>query len=364
MEEIISYRKSFSMEFVSSGQLKDQLLNDMSLDFVDEDLSLAVVGFGKMGLLHSSILNLLKPGIVKFIVDNSRVVTIGGSMLVKDVKFFSNLEKLLREDVDAVYITAPTQAHYSIAERILEAGIGALFIEKPPTVNLEDFMRLLGMARKCVSMIGFQKRYALPFRHAKKLLENSVIGGVMGVKCYIKSGDVLQPTKRFDSLGRGVLLDLGIHLLDLLCWYFGDMEIENAMLESMLSGVDDIFRARFSAGNFEVEFEASWCDEGFRLPETFIEIKGDRGILRVSEDYVKVELEKYNPAIGGKSLALYKPHYYQSFPPVLVADPEYTIEDMQFLSCLTRGTRPETSIESCGTPMKLLEGLYRRAHHG
>ena len=43
-------------------------------EVLDDDLRIAIIGLGKMGLLHSAILNMLKPGIVKAIVDKSYLV--------------------------------------------------------------------------------------------------------------------------------------------------------------------------------------------------------------------------------------------------------------------------------------------------
>jgi len=320
-----------------------------------KEVSIAVIGFGKMGLLHSAILNLYKPNSVKFIVDKSRIITIGGSLIVKNTRFVRDLEKLLNEDIDAAYVTTPAESHYSITKRLLEAGVKAAFVEKPPTIDLSSFNKLLDHAKGRLVMVGFQKRYALPFRHVKLLLERGVVGDVKEVQCYIKSSDILKPTTRFNALGRGVLLDLGIHLIDLLSWLFGELTVEYAKARSLHTSVDDVFEAVLNAGGFSIRLKASWSDPGFRLPETMIEVKGDKGGIRVTEDYVKISLSE------GSTNAFYKPHYYRGFPPVLVADPEYTIEDMHFLGYLATGRMPETSIESCEATMRLTEELYRKA---
>jgi len=340
------------------SEIKNKLLDGLSLDVTDVDLRLAIVGFGKMGLLHSAILNLLRPNAVKFVVDKSSIITLGGSLLVKSVRFFRSLERMLDNDVDAVYVTTPAETHYTIVHRLVDAGVKAIFIEKPPTVDFSSFMELLDDAKGKLCMVGFQKRYALPFRHGRLLLNDGVLGDIKEVRCYIKSGDVLKPTGRFDSLGKGVLLDLGIHLIDLLQWFFGELTVESARQKSLYTGVDDIFEAVLATEKFSIKFETSWSDASYRLPETMIEVKGNKGVLKVTEDYIKVITD------DGEGSALYKPHYYQGFPPVLVADPEYTIEDMHFLSCLTMDGKPETSLESCAATMKLVEELYARTHNG
>lgn len=351
------------MEYSELSLLREKLLKDVSLDFEGSDLRVAVIGFGKMGLLHSAILNLLKSGSVRFIVDKSRLISLGGSILIRNVKFLRSLEKLLKEDFNVAYVTTPTQTHFLIVKRLVEAGVKAIFIEKPPTRNLQEFMELYDMIRDNIVMVGFQKRYAMPFRHAKMLIQEGIMGNIEEVRCYIKSGDVLSATTRFDALGRGVLLDLGVHLADLLCWFFGNLEVVEAESRSIYTRVDDFFRAKLRARSIDILFETTWSDSGFRLPETYIEIRGSDSVLKATEDYVKLTPHsKQDRADHG--LVMYRPHYYQGFPPVLVADPEYTIEDMHFLSCIEKKIQPETSLESCSCAMRILEETYQSAHHG
>ncbi|MDW8034705.1 MAG: Gfo/Idh/MocA family oxidoreductase [Nitrososphaerota archaeon] len=119
-----------------------ELLKDVRLDIDESIPSIAIVGFGKMGLLHSIILNLLKPNSIKYIVDKSTIVRLSGKLLLKGVKFLPSVEKLLEEDFDAVFVTTPTSTHYPVVKRLLEAGIRKIFVEKPPTSNsreLENF---------------------------------------------------------------------------------------------------------------------------------------------------------------------------------------------------------------------------------
>lgn len=344
-----------------------ELLKDVSIDFTRKDFSIVVIGLGKMGLLHSTILNLLCRGSVRYIIDKSKLIRVGGRLLIKNVKFLDSIERLinLRERVDAVYITTPTQTHFYIAKRLLEAGFENIFIEKPPTQNLEQFNELLDLNKGSNVMVGFQKRFALPLRHAKILLSEGVLGDLENIYVYVKSGDVIEPNKTFKHLGRGVLLDLGVHALDLLCWLLDKkLEVESARYRIIYSEVDDYFEAVLSTGDVKIFFEATWSDPFYRLPETYMEVKGSRGELKVSEDYLKIRIYELGKDITSNEVLLYRPHYYQSFPPVLVANHEYTIEDMHFLSVIERKIKPIISLETCKCAMALLEELYREASHG
>jgi len=325
---------------------------------LDDDLRIATVGLGKMGLLHSAILNMLKPGIVKAIVDKSYLVTFGGSRLIKNVKFYRDISKMIHEvEPDIVYITTPTRSHYPIASQLIEKQVLNLFLEKPPTDNSKKASSLL---RKCGSyhklMVGLQKRYSATFRHAKKLVEEKTLGKILSVEAYIKSNDVAAPTDRFDRLGKGVLLDLGVHLVDLIQWIFNVEKVEKAAMRKIYTNVDDHFQAslKLSSGA-EALIEVSWSVASRRLPETYVKIRGEKGIIEVSEDYLKLDLP------GSTKTARYKPHYYQGIPQVNLADPEYTLENMHFLHSIHYAKQPLTSLQNTLKTMKIIDELYEKA---
>ncbi len=320
-------------------------------------LKVVIIGFGKMGLLHSTILSLLLQNPPRAIVDKSLTVRLGFSRLFgKKAVFHKNLEDALRDGADLIYVTTPTPSHYPILRTILSReDIRGVFVEKPPTATHIQLKELAGAVGRRAVMVGLQKRYSLPFRHGKILLEEGAVGEIEGVECYIKSGDILEKTSRFDAVGRGVLLDLGIHLVDMLSWLFGDLRVEEAAFKSIYTNVDDHFWLRLSSRDgFEIRAEVTWSDPAFRVPETLIRIRGSRGSLEVTEDYLKITSPQLNKAF-------YRPHYYQGLPPVLVADPEFTIENMHLLLRLLDGGEPATSLRRSEPGMRIVEEAYSKA---
>jgi len=324
------------------------------LDYLDglKGLSVAIVGFGKMGLLHSTILNMLVDGVVKYVVDRSFVVRLGFSRLFRKSVFKKDLDEVLDSGVDVVYITTPTQSHYPLLRKVLSRGVRAVFVEKPPTTSYEQLRSLIDLARGRITMVGFQKRFALSFRHARLLIDSGLLGSVESVEAYIRSGDIVEPTERFRSLGRGVLLDLGIHLADLLAWFFGDLRIEKASCRSIFSGVDDYCELLLRGEEgFEVGATVTWSDPSLRVPETLIRVKGSKGLLEVAEDYLRI-------STASDEKTFYRPHYYQGIPPVLVADPEYTIENMHLLLSLAENRNTGVNLDSALPAMRIIDEVY------
>jgi predicted dehydrogenase len=333
-------------------------------NWVGDKPSVAVVGFGKMGLLHSTIINLLGAGSVDAVVDSNRLLRFATTKIMKTVAFYKELDELLaRQSPDAVYVTTPAASHAPVVKRLIKAGIRSIFLEKPPTLNSKELSEILTMLnRDHIVMVGFQKRYALTFRHAKSLLDQGVIGTANRVSSSIGSNDISRRTNRFDSVGRGALLDLGIHLVDLLAWMFEVEDVVSSRKRSLYTEVDDDFEATLRTKDGAIiGLQACWSQPHYRLPETEIEIHGSHGVITVTEDFLKAKVQKDESVSETMEICLYKPHYYRGTPPVNIADPEYTLENMHFLYCMSRDVEPLTSLRNTQETMSIVDEAYSKA---
>jgi predicted dehydrogenase len=127
--------------------------------------------------------------------------------------------------------------------------------------------------------------------------------------------------------------------------------------------VDDQFTARLrTKDDVIISMEVTWSAQEYRLPETYIEVHGSKGQLTVTEDYLKVKtLDPHELLNGRNELQIYKPQYYQNLPPVNLSDPEYTLENMHFLSSVEKRNEPLTSIKSVAQTMQLIDEMYTMA---
>lgn len=97
-----------------------------------EKLKVAVVGLGKMGILHSCILNTIPNVQVTAICDKSRATRKFPKKIYDETRMVDDVEKLSDLNLDAIYITTPIPSHFPVAKTIYSEKIACnLFVEKP-----------------------------------------------------------------------------------------------------------------------------------------------------------------------------------------------------------------------------------------
>jgi myo-inositol 2-dehydrogenase / D-chiro-inositol 1-dehydrogenase len=148
----------------------------------------------------------------------------------------NSYHKLLEnKNVDAVIISTPTYAHPEILESAVSAGKHA-YCEKPVAIDIDGCKKILKVSEtinnKLSVVIGFQIRYATPYVEMVKRIQRGDIGEVINVQLYyFSSGSSIHPFKEmsfdearirnhfhFNELSGGILLDQGIHLIDVCNW--------------------------------------------------------------------------------------------------------------------------------------------------
>ncbi|MBA2565133.1 MAG: Gfo/Idh/MocA family oxidoreductase [Gemmatimonadetes bacterium] len=184
-------------------------------------------------------------------------------------------ELLASKDVDAVDICLPNDLHHRAVLAALAAGKHVL-CEKPLALRA-DHARELVAAREAAGvqlLVGMNNR----FRHDSILLKRFVETGELGRPLFIKTG-WLKRRKQIDSrrwryrrdvAGGGVLIDLGVQVLDLALWLADYPAIERvqARLIRETPGIDveDSALVFLQGGDLTVTVEVSWT---FTLDQDF-----------------------------------------------------------------------------------------------
>jgi len=147
------------------------------------------------------------------------------------VRFYTNhRDLLLNEPLDILFVSISNDMAAAVTISGLENGLH-VFCEKPPGRDLEDVARVLACKRRHPELklkYGFNHRYhesvqdALAILHSKKMGEVINLRGVYGKSKILTFGQNSDWRTRRTVAGGGILLDQGIHMVDLLRLFAGE----------------------------------------------------------------------------------------------------------------------------------------------
>lgn len=325
-------------------------------------LRFAVVGLGKMGLVHAGILNVLSDVQVVAICERSGLVRRFAKKMFKTIQIVDDVEKLAELNLDAVYVTTPIPSHFSVAKAVFNDRIaGNVFVEKTLAQSYEQAKQLSELARSLggVNMVGYLRRFYVTFNKARDLLMKEAIGKVTSFKAYAYSSDFVGTDEktRTSAARGGVLRDLGCHALDLALWFFGDMKITPSGTAQTNDHFEDFLS--FKAENSEVQgqFDVSWFMEDYRLPEVGFSITGSKGELVVNDDQVRLSLR------NGESSRWYR-HDLGDNVHFWLALPEYYREDIHFVESIIEGKSAEPDFSAGSKVDKMIDDVETKVGEG
>jgi predicted dehydrogenase len=326
-----------------------------------ERLRVAVVGLGKMGLLHASILNVLPNVELTALCDKSTLIRKFSKRIFNKVHVVDNVEKFSDLDLDVVYVTTPIFSHSLVTKNVYLRGIARnVFVEKTLASSYDEAKELCKLAQSFgnVNMVGYMKRFIVTFRKAKELLDQETLGEVTSFNAYAYSSDFLgiKKSSKGSSSRGGVLEDSGCHVVDLALWFFGDLQVDSAKIESLTDGYsEDSVYFRVKKSNASVgEFNVSWCMENYRLPEFLLLIKGSKGIMRVNDDKLELKLD------DGKSFTWYR-HDLNDNVFFWLGASEYVREDEYFVRSVLEGRSAEPSFYTASKVDYIIDQVRCRA---
>lgn len=144
------------------------------------------------------------------------------------VACFTHYSRLLQMDLDVLFVCVPNFLAPEITISGLQKGLH-VFCEKPPGRNLEDISAVMRQEKASPGLklkYGFNHRYHDSITDALKIIQSGELGEVLNLRgVYGKSQIVSFQSDwrtRFSDAGGGILLDQGIHMVDLMRLFAGD----------------------------------------------------------------------------------------------------------------------------------------------
>ncbi len=194
-----------------------------------------IVGHGYMGEIR------------KRVVDRSPVLELCGlcdprftaTEVGAECKLFTDYRTAIDSTCpDITFVCTPNRFSPDVCIHALERG-SHVFCEKPPGRDLADIRRIIAAEQANAGlklMFGFNHRHHPAIIEAKALIDANRMGRLLWLRgIYGKSGGQgrqFEDSWRNDPAvsGGGILLDQGIHMLDLFRFFCGDFDVVQGLL--------------------------------------------------------------------------------------------------------------------------------------
>ncbi|MBZ5739737.1 Gfo/Idh/MocA family protein [Nocardioides mangrovi] len=338
-------------------------------------LRVAVVGVGKMGLSHLSLLRAHPRVMVEVVCDaNGYVLDVLGTHtgLHSATDYAAMLDAV---DIDAVVIATPTQAHYPMVRAAIERGLH-VFCEKPLTLSSEQSEELARLAeeRGVVGQVGYHNRFVAAFAEAERLVEMGAIGTVHHALAEAYGPVVLKPKggtwRSRRAEGGGCLYDYAAHPLDLMTWFLGEpTAVRGTTLGRVYSAdTEDEVYATLEYGGASAQLSVNWSDESYRKMTTRLTLWGSHGRITVDRQECQVYLRESAVAPEGYRHGWNVKYTTELTPPVwfYVRGEEYSAELDYFVRNALGELAPEeaqdlNTFESAAVTDRVIEMLLADA---
>jgi predicted dehydrogenase len=188
-------------------------------------LRVGIAGYGVVGKRRRQFVD-ANPG-MKTVAVSDITFTESGSW-PDGVEFFKSWEEMLQCPLDVLFVCVPNDLAPTVTIAGLERNMH-VFCEKPPGRTVEDIRRVIDTERRHPRLklkYGFNHRYHDSVREAKALIDTRRYGEVLNIRGVYGKSTIIPFSGGWRSqraiAGGGILLDQGIHMLDMIRLFCGD----------------------------------------------------------------------------------------------------------------------------------------------
>lgn len=270
-------------------------------------------------------------------------------------------EILRRQDVQLISLMCEPARAPVLVEEVAAAGKHILS-DKPMAGNVADAERIVAAVRRhgVQMLVGFNTRYAAPFRRAWQLVREGELGELLTVHFTYCFGGPLAgftATREFvENFGGGDVTIAGCYAVDFLRWLAG-REVVRVFAQMGTFFFEDYRGIMEDLGQVSLTFEGG-------LPATILsgrlatagrlielDITGTRGALRVCSDTDAFLIHSATDASGIMRREPYGP-----------SAPEQMVHD--FLRCIEEGKPSPIPPEDGLACVRILQAAYESARTG
>lgn len=334
-------------------------------------LRTAVIGMGKMGHTRKRFLDAHPAFDVTTLCDVNEEVRDE----FPEQTYYKEWQDALKEPLDVVIVCTFNKITPDVVCAALEKGCH-VFSEKPPGCCVGDVEKIIEAEKKATGKVvkfGFNHRFHYSVMEAKAIIDSGRYGRLLWARgVYGKAGGLLYDQSwraQRDISGGGILLDQGIHMLDLIRYFMGEfVEIKSFVENSYWreSDLEDNAFALLRTADGQVAMlhsSATHWKHKFLLDMFFEDgyISLD-GILSSTRSYGEERITFARKQFEDEAYATGKPREESIY---FDTDDSWRLEIEEFYDCIS-GTkdRPMGDTAEALEVMQLIEKIYAAGESG
>ncbi|EIM23776.1 NAD(P)-binding protein [Wallemia mellicola CBS 633.66] len=265
----------------------------------NQPLRFGVLGIGRMGIRHAlNVVNEPRAQLVAVADPRKDVLEASKEILGENVKRFISEEDVINDpSIQAILVASDTTQHPILALKAIKAG-KHLLLEKPIAVNLDDAAPVVAEAKRnphLKILVGMSRRFDDSYREAFNRIQSGELGDVFhyyGVTNDQYNAEIVDFFVGYSKVSGSILVDCGIHDVDLMRWYMGPNEKVkkvyaagyNARMHRLKESRDadnSVATIVFESGKLANIYLSRTAIHGH---ECWAQITGENGMIKVNTD--------------------------------------------------------------------------------
>ncbi len=317
-------------------------------------LSIGLLGAGRIGKVHASAIAGTPGARLVAVADAfpeaaASLAGLYGAVVASIDEIMANAE------IDAVFITTPTDMHADLIEQAARAG-KAIFCEKPIDLSVERVRDCLAVVEEtgALLMVGFNRRFDPNFKAVRDRIDAGAIGDVEMVN--IISRDPGPPPIEYMERSGGLFRDMTIHDFDMARFLLGEEPISvhavgSVLVDPAIAGVPDVDSAAVTlvtaSGKIAQISNSRRATYGY---DQRIEVHGSLGMARAENIYEStVEVAGAHGYTKAPLMNFFLERYM----------PAYSAEVATFVNAVATGTPASPNGEAGLQALILAEAAFR-----
>jgi predicted dehydrogenase len=341
---------------------------------MSDRLRAAVVGAGRMGMVHGHLLQAHPDTELVAFVDRDQ--SLAGTLATQGLRapLHASVDAVTAAGkVDAFFVCTPTHTHLPVVRECLKHR-AHVFVEKPLATTLSDAEAILAAATEAgVAHAGGYVYAHLPVvQAAHDVLAAGALGEPIRFTSHAYISEVFSQKQGWffqrEQAGGGVVANMGSHLLAILSWLFGPIRRVVATTRSHFTQNDDSAQVLLTFANGVTGMvDTSWSVPGTQMLDYGLTVDGKNGTLVLERERVLLHL--LTPAAGHE--AGWSEIHASDVP----ADTAFDISPhiggeafyrqlSAFVAACRTGTQPFCSLAESVNIQRMIDGVYRSAATG